>query len=91
MRDAEARLAEEGGAAPSVPALYELVLTAGERSETLRLYPAGAEGHAAERAGRSARLLLSADAVDDLVAKIEAARTAEPLPPPEAGDEGEEE
>lgn len=81
VRDAETekvveRVAADLGGEP----LYEITLTADEGSETLRLYAATDAGYPAERVSRDPVLFLASGSVDELVAKIEAAQRAEPLP-----------
>ncbi len=88
LRDAEAEKVVERTALalPDEP-LYEITLTADESGETLRLYAATDAGYPAERVGRAPLLLLASEAVDELVAKIEAAQRAEPVPAAEAAAE----
>lgn len=80
VRDAQTEKVVERATAALGDPLYEITLTADEGGETLRVYAATDAGYPAERVGRDPLLLLSTESIDELVAKIEAAQRAEPLP-----------
>lgn len=83
-RVADAREAPSLGAALAQPLLTATLTAGDQRAETIRLYPALADGTTpALVSGRDSVLLLPAETAPDITGKLEILRRAEPLPEPE--------
>jgi hypothetical protein len=67
-------LANAGGSV-----LLEVQLTTADTEETLRLYSTSSRGFVAERSGRGSLLILTAESVANLLAKVEQLRDEAPL------------
>ncbi|MDH3746199.1 MAG: DUF4340 domain-containing protein, partial [Acidobacteriota bacterium] len=85
--DTEARGITTGESVKLEAPLLEFLLSSKDSEETLRLYTEPGGVYRGVREGREAVLELSRESVDELRAKIQVARDAEPLPSPiEEGD-----